>query len=240
MYFVRMARREGRRLLARGLKTARNVAGSGASASAHSRMLAGVSGARLGKLINLFIRRINIVTALRLAHGTRSSHFSTCLIVRPLASCSLLLSFSVLLDHLADAARRTNVPGGDFSPGNAKFCTREARVNRWALNVAIFYLPALPCRCYIIPAASISRFDRAAAKEIRITFWSSVETVTRRIDFVLSDRDDGERCIVRVRVLDRLAFERKNIVSCLATYFRFFVPNFGATNRVYPLYSYML
>lgn len=40
---------------------------------------------RLGKLINLFIRRINIVIVLRLAQRPHGSHFPTCLIGRPLA-----------------------------------------------------------------------------------------------------------------------------------------------------------
>jgi len=43
------------------------------------------SGVRLGKLINLFIRRINIVIASRLVRRPHGSHFPTCLIGRPLA-----------------------------------------------------------------------------------------------------------------------------------------------------------
>lgn len=65
------------------------------------------SGARLGKLINLFIRRINIVTASRLA------------VRLPLPYLSYRLSFG----------------RWRFRLGNAKSCMRGRVINWWAFNI---------------------------------------------------------------------------------------------------------
>jgi len=89
-------------------------------------------------------------------HG---SHFPTCLIGRPLA-------------------------GGDFdrkTPSLVRGAVYKL-MNVQHRDILSFSL-ALPTLHY---SASISRFDRAVAKEIHITSSSSVETMTWRIDLLLA------------------------------------------------------